>query len=94
MARRIREFATDGWLNLVGGCCGTRPPHIKAIAEATEGVRPRVRPARPSWAILSGTDALTIRPDSNFMMVGERTNITGSKKFARLIKGETTTALP
>lgn len=87
MARRIREFATDGWLNLVGGCCGTRPPHIRAIAEAMQGVRPRNRPARPTWSILSGTDALTIRPESNFMMVGERTNITGSKKFARLIKG-------
>ncbi|AGA26944.1 methionine synthase [Singulisphaera acidiphila] len=87
MARRIREFATDGWLNLVGGCCGTRPPHIRAIAEAIQDVRPRTRPVRPSWSILSGTDALTIRPESNFMMVGERTNITGSKKFARLIKG-------
>jgi 5-methyltetrahydrofolate--homocysteine methyltransferase len=87
MARRIAEFATNGWINIVGGCCGTRPPHIQAIAEAVRGIAPRQRPARRPWTLLSGTEALAIRPETNFVMVGERTNITGSKRFARLIKG-------
>jgi 5-methyltetrahydrofolate--homocysteine methyltransferase len=87
MAKVAREFASSGWLNIVGGCCGTRPPHIKAIAEAVSDVRPRVRPNLPHSSRFSGTEAFTIRPETNFVMVGERTNITGSKRFARLIKG-------
>lgn len=86
MARRIGEFAANGWLNIVGGCCGTKPPHIRAISEAVRGVRPRVPSPRSTFLTLSGTEALTIRPETNFVMVGERTNITGSKRFARLIK--------
>ncbi|WP_422926192.1 methionine synthase [Singulisphaera sp. PoT] len=86
MARRIREFAEAGWLNIVGGCCGTKPPHIKAISDAIEGITPRVPPKRTHSSLLSGTDLLEIKPSSNFIMVGERTNITGSKRFARLIK--------
>ncbi len=85
MARVLGEFANNGWLNIVGGCCGTRPPHIKAIAEAMAGKKPRVRPKPEHWLRLSGTQALTLRPESNFLMIGERTNVTGSKKFARLI---------
>ena len=88
MATALRAMAQEGWLNIVGGCCGTRPPHIRAIAEALKDVRPRVRPTIPDLSRFSGTEALTVRPETNFLMIGERTNITGSKKFARLIKSE------
>jgi 5-methyltetrahydrofolate--homocysteine methyltransferase len=85
MADVLREFAESGLVNLVGGCCGTTPAHIKAIAEAVAGLRPR-RPAAPSPRLrLSGLEPLTIGPDSIFVNVGERTNVTGSRKFARLI---------
>ena len=88
MAKALREFAENGFLNMVGGCCGTTPAHIKAIAEAVEGVKPRVPKPKSQFTQLSGTEALIIRPETNFLMVGERTNITGSKKFARLIRTE------
>ncbi len=93
-ARQLREFATSGLVNLVGGCCGTTPAHIAAIAAAVAGVAPRSRPAAPSpYTQLAGLEVLTIRPETNFIMVGERTNVTGSKKFADLIKqGDYTTA--
>jgi len=85
MARVLGEYAGNGWLNIVGGCCGTTPPHIKAIAQAAAQARPRRR-SRPQHLMrLSGLEPLTLRPESNFMMVGERTNVTGSKKFAKLI---------
>jgi 5-methyltetrahydrofolate--homocysteine methyltransferase len=86
-ARCLGEFARNGWLNIVGGCCGTRPEWIAAIAEAVEGVAPRQVPDLPRWATYSGSEALVVRPDSNFLMIGERTNVTGSRRFARLIKG-------
>ena len=86
MARLLGEFASNGWINIVGGCCGTTPPHIKAIAEAVKNVPPRKRPKVEVLTRLSGLESLTIRPESNFIMIGERTNVTGSKKFARLIK--------
>ena len=85
MAGLLAEFARAGWLNLAGGCCGTTPEHIAAIREALRGVPPRAIPAverLPRW---SGLEPFVVRPDSNFVMVGERTNVTGSKKFARLI---------
>jgi 5-methyltetrahydrofolate--homocysteine methyltransferase len=86
-SRLIREFADDGLVNLVGGCCGTTPDHIRAIARAVSGCRPRGFSADPpKYTELSGLEPLTIRPESNFIMVGERTNVTGSKKFADLIK--------
>ena len=85
MARVLGEFARNGWLNLVGGCCGTRPEHIAAIAKAVEGVAPRALPSPPPYTRLSGYEALTITPESNFILIGERTNVTGSKKFRRLI---------
>ena len=88
MARQIGEFAANGWLNIVGGCCGTTPAHIAAIAEAVKGSRPRTRPTLPGWSRFSGLEPMTIRPETNFVMVGERTNITGSKRFARLIREE------
>jgi 5-methyltetrahydrofolate--homocysteine methyltransferase len=86
MARLLGEFAESGWINIVGGCCGTTPPHIKAIAEAVNRVPPRKRPKVETLTRLSGLEPLTIRPESNFILIGERTNVTGSKKFARLIK--------
>jgi 5-methyltetrahydrofolate--homocysteine methyltransferase len=88
MARVLGEFARNGWLNFVGGCCGTTPAHIRAIAGAVNGVSPRVVRELPRYSAFSGTERLEIRPDSNFIMIGERTNITGSKRFARLIKEE------
>ncbi len=88
MVAVLREFASAGWLNVVGGCCGTTPDHIRAFAEMVRDQRPRVRPTLARLTRLSGQEALTIRPDSNFIMIGERTNITGSKRFARLIRDE------
>jgi len=88
MARVLGEFAANGWLNIVGGCCGTTPPHIKAIAEAVADKPPRKRPKLAPLTRLSGLEPLTLRPESNFLMIGERTNVTGSKKFARLILNE------
>jgi len=85
MAGILREFAESGLVNLVGGCCGTTPAHIKAIADAVAGLPPR-RPAVPLPRLrLSGLEPLTIGPDSIFVNVGERTNVTGSRKFAKLI---------
>lgn len=86
MIQAMGEFARNSWVNIVGGCCGTTPEWIAAIAQAVEGVKPRALPDVPAWSWYSGTEALAIRPDSNFIMIGERTNITGSRKFARLIK--------
>ncbi len=85
MAGVLHEFAESGLINLVGGCCGTTPAHIKAIAEAVAGLPPRRPAAPPPRLRLSGLEPLTIGPDSIFVNVGERTNVTGSRKFARLI---------
>ncbi len=85
-AALMGEFARNGWLNIVGGCCGTRPDWIEAIGRAVEGVPPRKIPDLPRWSTYSGMEPLVVRPETNFVMIGERTNITGSKKFARLIK--------
>jgi 5-methyltetrahydrofolate--homocysteine methyltransferase len=87
MAARLREFAESGLVNVVGGCCGTTDAHIRAIAEAVAGVAPRRPPEREGGvAWLSGLETYAIRPDSNFTMIGERTNVTGSRRFANLIK--------
>src|SRR5690348_2177140 len=72
---------------MVGGCCGTTPDHIKKIAEAVRGIAPRNIPTVEPYLRLSGTDALTLTPETNFINVGERTNITGSPKFSKLILG-------
>ncbi len=89
----LREFATSGFVNMVGGCCGTTPDHVRAIAAAVEDVDTRVVPNRDDgFSRFSGLEPLTIRPESNFIMVGERTNVTGSRKFARLIKNGDYTA--
>ena len=86
MARDLGEWARAGFLNLVGGCCGTTPAHVRAIVDAVQGVPPRVLPDVPRLSRFSGMDPLVIRPDSNFVNVGERTNVTGSARFARLIR--------
>ena len=86
MAATIGEFARNGWVNIVGGCCGTTPTHIRAIAEAVHDYQPHRRATVERYTRLSGIEPLTIRPDSNFTMIGERTNVTGSRKFARLIR--------
>jgi 5-methyltetrahydrofolate--homocysteine methyltransferase len=112
MAELLGEFAANGWVNIIGGCCGTTPSHIRAICQAVAECTPHRRPIEtrsvsegksgpvadsPSltrratepehFLRLSGTQPLVQRPDSNFLMIGERTNVTGSKKFARLIRG-------
>jgi len=79
------EFAQRGWLNIAGGCCGTTPAHIQALAEVVRGLPPRMPPKIEPYSRLSGLEALTIRPETNFVNIGERTNITGSPKFAKLI---------
>jgi 5-methyltetrahydrofolate--homocysteine methyltransferase len=85
MAGILREFAESGLVNLVGGCCGTTPAHIKAIADAVRHLPPRVPASPPPRLRVSGLEPLTIGPESIFVNVGERTNVTGSRKFARLI---------
>jgi 5-methyltetrahydrofolate--homocysteine methyltransferase len=87
MAPVLREFAESGFLNVVGGCCGTTPAHIRAIADAVRDLPPRVPPEPDHLTRFSGLEALTIRPDTNFVNVGERTNVTGSPRFAKLILG-------
>ena len=85
MAETLGEFARSGLINVVGGCCGTRPDHIAAIAKAVQGVTPR-RPATPPVALrLAGLEPVVIGADSLFANIGERTNVTGSRKFAKLI---------
>ncbi len=100
-ASLVKEFAESGFVNIIGGCCGTTPDHIRAIAQAVSVLRPRTLPAgqpanRPpgqqassiKLTRLSGLEPLIIRADSNFQMIGERTNVTGSKKFERLVKAQ------
>ena len=84
----LAELADAGFLNLAGGCCGTRPEHIRAIADAMAGRPPRrVPPPRPH-ARFSGLETLTLRPDSNLTLIGERTNVTGSRRFARRVRND------
>jgi len=99
----VEEFAKSGFVNIIGGCCGTTPDHIREIARAVDGLPPRATGIGAQGSgirltRLSGLEPLVIRPDSNFQMIGERTNVTGSKKFERLVKakdwaGATTVAL-
>ena len=86
MAAVLGEYAAHGWLNIVGGCCGTTPQHIAAIASAVAGAAPRKIPVLEPYTRLSGLEPVTIRPETGFVNVGERTNVTGSAKFARLIR--------
>ena len=86
MAETLVEYAANGWVNIVGGCCGTTPEHIHAIAERMQGLTPRRVQPRPTHTRLSGQLPMVMRPEIPFTMVGERTNVMGSKKFARLIR--------
>ncbi len=81
----LGEFARNGWLNIVGGCCGTTPEHIRAIANAVRGLKPRAIPRPEPYLRLSGLEPLTFRPDLSFVNIGERTNVTGSPKFSKFI---------
>ena len=97
MAAEIGEWAKNGWLNIVGGCCGTTPEHIKAIADAVSDYKPREVPELPRYTRLSGLEPFTIKEkgaDALFVNVGERTNVTGSARFKDLIlSGDYETAL-
>ena len=86
MAKLLGEFAQEGWLNLVGGCCGTRPDHIAAIAQTVASMPPRVPSVPAPYSRTSGLEPLTITPESTFIMIGERTNVTGSAAFRKMIK--------
>ncbi|HEX5213840.1 MAG TPA: methionine synthase [Vicinamibacterales bacterium] len=100
-AALLREFAESGFTNIIGGCCGTTPDHVRAVGDAVRDAKPRPKKTSGDFSTpdaaekapdvttrLSGLEPLTIRTDSNFQMIGERTNVTGSKKFARLIKDD------
>ena len=85
LAPQLREWAENGWLNIVGGCCGTTDAHIRAIADAVEGLKPRAVPKLPRITRSNGTQMFTWRSDIRFVNVGERSNVTGSPKFKKLI---------
>ncbi|MEZ5050539.1 MAG: methionine synthase [Saprospiraceae bacterium] len=82
----ILQFVDNGYVNIIGGCCGTTPQHIKAMADAVEGIKPKKKPKLEKFASFSGLEPLIVRKNMNFINIGERTNVTGSKAFARLIK--------
>ncbi|MFM8450859.1 MAG: methionine synthase, partial [Haliscomenobacter sp.] len=86
MQAYIRDFAASGFVNIIGGCCGTTPDHIRAMAAGIAGIPPRQIPVMPAYTALSGLEPLVIRPETNFVNIGERTNVTGSRQFARLIR--------
>ena len=88
MAKTVEEYLQNGWINIIGGCCGTTPAHIAAIASVAKNYQPRVVPVDKHETVLSGLELLTVDPKSNFINIGERTNVAGSKKFARLMREE------
>ena len=88
VAANLRDFAEQGWVSIVGGCCGTSPEYIRQIAEAVKGLKPRRIPEPTGLSTYSGLNRLELRPETTFIMIGERTNVTGSRKFARLIREE------
>ncbi|HAX94100.1 MAG TPA: methionine synthase, partial [Bacteroidales bacterium] len=88
MASVVEEFMKEGWVNIIGGCCGTTPEHIRRIAEKAKLYQPRKKPEIVRYTRLSGLEALVITPQTNFVNIGERTNVSGSIKFARLIREE------
>jgi 5-methyltetrahydrofolate--homocysteine methyltransferase len=86
MEQFIRDFASSGFVNIIGGCCGTTPKHIKAMAEGVKGIQPRkISNTKPNFTQLSGLEPFIFRPELNFINVGERTNVTGSKVFSKFI---------
>ncbi|MGZ4291383.1 MAG: methionine synthase [Gaiellaceae bacterium] len=82
----LHEFARDGLLNVVGSCCGSTPEHTRAIAEAVRGLEPRQVARRPAWPRFSGLETFELTPDTGFVLIGERTNVTGSARFRRLVE--------
>lgn len=88
MAEMIADFASNQWINIVGGCCGTTPDHIRAISQAVAKIQPRQDISSPVYTRLSGQLPFVMRPEIPFTMIGERTNVTGSRKFANLIRNE------
>jgi len=88
MAEKVGEYVDNGWLNILGGCCGTTPDHIRAMAERVKGAKPKQETTGPVYTRLSGQLPMVMRPEIPFTMVGERTNVTGSRKFANLIRNE------
>jgi len=88
MASVTEEFMKEGWVNIIGGCCGTTPDHIREISETAKKYKPVIRPEITRYTRLSGLEPLTITPETNFVNIGERTNVSGSKKFAKLIREE------
>ena len=86
MAQQAEAYAKDGLINIIGGCCGTSPDHVRAMAEATASLSPREIPDQPIFTRLAGLEPLVIRPETNYVNIGERTNVTGSRKFKRLVK--------
>ncbi len=87
-AKYIEDFVESGFLNVVGGCCGTTPDHIQAVTDLVDGRKPREIPSQPPGLYLSGLEPLSITSETNFVNIGERTNVSGSRKFARLIREE------
>ncbi|MSO20923.1 MAG: methionine synthase [Acidobacteria bacterium] len=85
MSADLREFAANGWVNMIGGCCGSTPEHIRAIAAAAHWIKPHVISEPEPYSRFSGLEPFTIRPDTNFVNIGERANVTGSPQFAKLI---------
>ncbi len=88
MGDLVADFASQGWLNIAGGCCGTTPDHIREIARRLDRLAPRSGPDLPIWTRLSGSRAAVLRPETPLTLIGERTNVTGSRAFARLIRGD------
>ena len=88
MAEIVGEYADNGWVNILGGCCGTTPDHIAAFADRIAGCTPKQETTGPVWTRLSGQLPMVMRPEIPFTMIGERTNVSGSRKFARLIREE------
>ncbi|WKX97383.1 hypothetical protein Q1695_013215 [Nippostrongylus brasiliensis] len=90
MAADLKQFAMDGLVNIVGGCCGTTPDHIAAMAKVLKGVKPRVPPSDPhaGHMLLSGLEPMVVGPYTNFVNIGERCNVAGSRRFCNLIKQE------
>ena len=89
MAKIVGEYADNSWVNILGGCCGTTPEHIEAMSDRIAAAKPKPeREPGPVWTRLSGLQPMVMRPEIPFTMIGERTNVTGSRKFARLIRDE------
>ncbi len=86
LSKSLFEFSESGWLNIVGGCCGTTPDHIRHLSDAVSGLSPRTPSPEAIESSFSGLEPLTIRDDSNLIMIGERTNVSGSRRFSRLVR--------